>query len=78
MPAVCSREALFSNFHSLDRKTIEFLPNVLTSELTYLLLLSFAWLFRTIWKGFWFSHVRIVCFYLFDMIKVVYLQRLWL
>lgn len=60
MPVVCSQEALFSNFHSLDRKTIEFLLNVLMSELTYLLLLSFAWLFRIIWKRFWFSHGKIV------------------
>lgn len=44
--------------------------------MTYLLFLSFAWLFRIIWKCFWFSNVRIVCSYLLDMNKVAYLQRL--
>lgn len=33
MPIVCSQQSLFSNFHSLGRRTIEFLPNVLTSKL---------------------------------------------
>lgn len=43
-----------------------------------LLLLRFAWLFRTIWKRFffWLSNVRILRSYLFDLIKVAYLQKL--
>lgn len=46
------------------------------SDMTCLLLLRFAWLFRIIWKGFWLSNVRIVCSDVFDMVKVAYLQKL--
>lgn len=42
-------------------------------DMTYLLFLSFSWLFGIIWKHLRLSNVRIVSSYLSDVVKVVYL-----